>query len=121
VREVAELPTLGASDNGGTVAGFLSLKQDGPFSAEVYVMGVRPELHGRGIGKALLAAAEQRLRERGVKYLQVKTLGPSRPSRGYGRTRSFYESCCFRPLEELEGIWKDNPCLIMVKRIDVPR
>jgi len=121
VREVAELPTFGASGNGGTVAGFLSLKQHSPFAAEVYVMGVRQELHGRGIGTALLEAAEQRLHELGVEYLQVKTLGPSRPSRGYGRTRSFYESRGFRPLEELDGIWKGNPCLIMVKRIDVPR
>ena len=114
VRDVAELPTFGAGRDG-----FLSLKLHSDAAAEVYVMGVRPESHHRGIGTALLEAAEAYLRDRGVEYLQAKTLGPSRPDEHYARTRRFYEARGFVPLEELTAIWgTDNPCLIMVKRLD---
>jgi GNAT superfamily N-acetyltransferase len=113
VREVAELPTFAVSGEG-----FLSLKLHNEWVAEIYVMGVRPESQGRGAGSALLQAAEAFLRARGVEYLQVKTLGPSHPSAHYARTRGFYESRGFRPLEELTGIWnEENPCLIMVKHL----
>jgi len=62
-------------------------------------------------------AAEAYLRDRGVEYLQVKTLGPSDPDPGYARTRAFYEARGFVPLEELHGLWEDNPCLLLVKRL----
>ena len=70
-------------------------------------MGVKPEHHGRGIGTALLAAAEDALRGRGVEYLQVKTLGPSRESRA--PTRAFYEARGSVPLEELADFWPGQP------------
>jgi GNAT superfamily N-acetyltransferase len=112
-REVSGLPTFAAGDDG-----FLSLKLHSPRAAEVYVIGVRPELHRRGLGTALLEAAEEYLRERDVEYLQVKTLGPSRPSERYERTRRFYEARDFVPLEELEGVWdENNPCLLLVKHL----
>jgi hypothetical protein len=47
----------------------------------------------------------------------VKTLGPSRPSEGYERTRRFYEARGFVALEEIHGLWEGNPCLLMVKRL----
>ena len=112
VRDVAELPTFGVADEA-----LLSLKLHNPRAAEVYVMGVRPARHRQGVGRALIAFAEDYLRERGVEYLQVKTLGPSFSDEGYERTRRFYEACGFVPLEELHGLWPDNPCLLMVKRL----
>jgi len=113
IQEVAALPTFGVGREG-----FLSLKLHSDAAAEIYVMGVRPEAHRRGIGTALLEGAEAFLRERNVDYLQVKTLGPSHPSKHYAETRSFYAARGFRPLEELTEIWgEDNPCLIMVKRL----
>lgn len=113
VRDVADLPTFAVGRDG-----FLSLKVHNEASAEIYVMGVRPERQGQGLGTALVEAAESFLRALGVEYLQVKTLGPSRPSAHYARTRRFYESRGFRPLEELRGVWdKENPCLIMVKHL----
>ena len=117
VREVARLETLAVMADDGP-AGFLSLKRHTAYAAEVYVMGVRADLHGRGLGTALLQTAEDHLRADGVEYLQVKTLGASRVSRGYERTHSFYEARGFRPLEELHGVWdEENPCLLMVKRL----
>src|SRR3982751_425888 len=52
-------------------------------AAEVYVMGVRREQHRCGIGRALVVEAERWCRTRGIRYLQVKTLGPSRANSGY--------------------------------------
>jgi GNAT superfamily N-acetyltransferase len=113
VREVSDLPTFAVGSDA-----FLALKRHTAKAAEVYVMGVRPSLHGRGLGSALLEAAEEHLRRQGVEYLQVKTLGPSRPNERYARTRRFYEARGFVPLEELSGIWDaENPCLILVKRL----
>jgi GNAT superfamily N-acetyltransferase len=120
VRDVAELPTLAVGRDA-----FLSLKLHTEAAAEIYVMGVRPERQGQGLGTALVEAAEDSLRAGGIEFLQVKTLGPSQPSAHYARTRHFYEVRGFRPLEELPGFWdENNPCLIMVKHLagaTVPR
>jgi coenzyme F420-0:L-glutamate ligase/coenzyme F420-1:gamma-L-glutamate ligase len=98
--------------------GFLSLKQHAPAAAELYVIGVRRTHHRQGIGRALVQAAESWCRERGIRYLHVKTLGPSRPSRGYELTRAFYEALGFVALEELHGLWdEDNPTLVLVKDV----
>jgi coenzyme F420-0:L-glutamate ligase/coenzyme F420-1:gamma-L-glutamate ligase len=115
IDDAATLPTYAVEPD----AGFLCIKQHTPQAAEVYVMGVRREQHRRGIGRALMAEAERWCRVRGVRYLQVKTLGPSRPDPGgYDETRAFYEAVGFIPLEELHGLWdEDNPTLILVKDV----
>ncbi len=116
-REIEHLPTFLAKAN-GQVLGFLSLKQHNPFSAEIYVMAVRPDAHRGGIGRALVETAEFYARKLGVEFMQVKTLGPSNPDENYAKTRTFYEATGFRPLEEFKQIWdENNPCLVMVKRI----
>jgi GNAT superfamily N-acetyltransferase len=113
VRDVAELPTFAVGRDA-----FLSLKLHTDSAAEIYVMGVRPERQGQGLGTALVEAAEASLRAGGIEYLQVKTLGPSQPSEHYARTRRFYHARGFHPLEELHGFWdEENPCLIMVKHL----
>jgi GNAT superfamily N-acetyltransferase len=116
-REIETLPTFLAR-SGDRVIGFLSLKPHTPYAAEILVMAVRPEAARRGIGRALVEAAEAYARGLGIEYIQVKTLGPSRPDEGYARTRAFYQAVGFRPMEEFSQIWdKDNPCLILVKRL----
>jgi len=115
IEEAAMLPTFAVEPD----LGFLCLKQHTPRAAEVYVMGVQREQHRRGIGRALVAEAERWCRARGIRYLQVKTLGPSRPDPGgYDETRAFYGAVGFVPLEELHGLWdEDNPTLILVKDV----
>jgi GNAT superfamily N-acetyltransferase len=112
IRDVAKLPTFAVGQDA-----FMSVKVHTPQAAEVYVMGVRPDHHREGLGTALLAAAEDHLRALDVEYLQVKTLGPSDPDEGYARTRRFYEARGFAPLEEIHGLWPENPCLLLVKRL----
>ena len=116
-KELDGLPTFLVKE-AGRVLGFLSLKQHTLYSAEIYVMGVRPEAQGAGLGRELVQAAEAHARRLGIEYLQVKTLGPSNPDPGYAKTRAFYTAMGFRPLEEFKTLWdENNPCLILVKRL----
>jgi S-adenosylmethionine-dependent methyltransferase len=116
-REIEDLPTFLASVE-EDVVGFLSLKRHYDHSAEIFVMAVRPEFHHRGLGRALIAAAEAHARGMGVEYMQVKTLAPSRTDENYAATRAFYQALGYRPLEEFPRIWdEDNPCLVLVKQI----
>lgn len=117
--EIDGLPTFLARRD-EAVLGFLSLKQHFPFTAEMYVMGIRAEAHHQGIGRRLVERAQDWLREQGVEYLQVKTLGPSHPDPNYTKTRLFYGALGFRPLEEFKQIWDEqNPCLILIKSLSV--
>jgi GNAT superfamily N-acetyltransferase len=79
---------------------------------------VRPELHRRGVGRALVGSAEEWCGAEGVQYLQVKTLGPSAADEGYQRTRAFYFALGFVPLEETTAFWGERqPALILVKHL----
>lgn len=118
LAEIERLPTFLALD-GAQILGFLTLKQHFAQSAEILIMGCLPEVHRQGLGRELVEAAEDWLEDQGVEYLQVKTLGPSRPDPGYEVTRAFYQALGFAPLEEFKQIWdEDNPCLVMVKKLE---
>jgi chloramphenicol 3-O-phosphotransferase/GNAT superfamily N-acetyltransferase len=120
IRDIETMPTMLAEIDSQPV-GFLTLKQHSPYAAEIHVMGVQPETHRQGVGKALLAQAENYLRQQGVAYLQVKTLSAAHPDAGYAKTRAFYQKMGFRPLEEFPTLWGEaNPCLMMVKKLDAP-
>jgi GNAT superfamily N-acetyltransferase len=98
--------------------GITTLVRHSRYAAEVYVMGVLPQYHRLGIGRAMLRAAEVQLATSGVEFLQVKTLSPSKHDVGYEHTRAFYLAYGFRPLEEFPLLWdSDNPALQMVKTI----
>jgi GNAT superfamily N-acetyltransferase len=99
----------------GQAAGVLLAVRHFPRAAEIYLMAVDPAVHRRGAGRALVTALESDLGADDVEFLQVKTLGPSHPDPGYARTRQFYASVGFQPLEEITGLWPGNPCLIMIK------
>jgi GNAT superfamily N-acetyltransferase len=117
LEDIEGLPTLVASLDGEAV-GFLTLREHSEYAAEVHVMGVRPELHRHGVGRALLTRAEEYLRERGIEFLQVKTLSDRHPDSSYARTRAFYSAMGFRPLEEYPELWgEENPCLQMIKSL----
>jgi ribosomal protein S18 acetylase RimI-like enzyme len=101
----------------GAAVGFLTLKEHNPRAAEIHCIAVLPQHHRHGIGRALVDHAERHLTSRGFKFLQVKTLGPSRPSAEYALTRQFYESLGFVALEEFPTLWPGNPCLLLVKAL----
>lgn len=95
--------------------GFLSLKFNNEYTSEIYVMGVLKEYHKQGIGRNLIERAVNYSINNSYKFLMVKTLGESHPDKSYRGTREFYKKLEFYPLEEIEGIWGSNPCLIMVR------
>jgi GNAT superfamily N-acetyltransferase len=117
LRNIDVLTTYLAMSDGDPI-GFMTVKHHFPQSAELYVLAVRPEQHRRGVGRMLLNAVERCLRDQKVALLQVKTLSPSRKCEHYERTRQFYLSMGFLPLEEIPTLWGPrNPCLLMAKAL----
>jgi GNAT superfamily N-acetyltransferase len=117
LRDIDVMPTFIARAD-GEVAGFVTVKKHFEGSAELVVMGVYPRMHRRGAGRRLLARAEDYLKAEGVEFFHVKTLSPSRPDPSYLKTREFYLAMGFEPLVEFPDLWnRDNPCLIMIKRL----
>ncbi len=117
VRDIAGLPTwLWLVD--GQVRGFLSVRRHFPEAAEIHVMGVIPELHRTGVGRNLCLACEAHLKDQGVRFLQAKTLSHTKQNAAYAKTREFYTSQGFTPLEVFPTLWDEwNPCLVLVKAL----
>ena len=99
------------------VAGFITLGETSRAATEIYVMAIRPSFHRMGLGASLINAASEKARLSGHRYLTVKTVGPSRPNAAYESTRRCYLVAGFEPIEEFEGLWDENPCLLMLKPI----
>ena len=117
VKDVDVMPTFVARRI-EQIVGFLTIRRHNSFSAEIQVIAVLPDHHRQGVGREMLAQTEEWLKSDGVEYLQVKTLGSSRPDSNYEKTRQFYEALAFRPLEEFETLWGEGlPCLQMVKNL----
>ncbi len=102
-------------DPSGQVIGVTLVDRHFPHVAEIHLMVVDLRFHGGGVGTAMMAAVEAHATARGVKLLEVKTVGASHSDPGYARTRHFYENCGFLPLEETDLWGESTPCLIMVK------
>ena len=56
------------------VVGFISIKENSKYTAEVYVMGVLSDYHKRGIGRELINKVLKWSKNQGYEFLQVKTL-----------------------------------------------
>ena len=117
IQDIETMPSFLAVVSGRAV-GFLTFRQHSHYAAEVHVMGVHPQMHRQGVGRALLRAVESHLVGKGVEFLQVKTLSPAHPDKNYAKTRAFYGAMGFRPLEEFPDLWgEQNPCLQMIKAL----
>lgn len=80
----------------GDVRGMLLLKAHSPISIEIYWLGVEPNCHRAGLGRALVDSACEAAKAEGVKFVFVSTLHPSDSYEPYRRTRQFYEAMGFR-------------------------
>jgi len=97
----------------------LMLKRHFNSALEVYFLGVIRERHRQGVGRALMAHAETVARAEGLRFVTVKTQGPSANYEPYARTRRFYEALGYVALEELDVGWgTQNPALIMAKAVE---
>ena len=109
-----------AAELDNRICGFLCLKETGRPTVELAVMGVRKEVHRKGIGRALLDAAKQFAAETGYAFMQVKTVRMG-CYEDYDRTNRFYLSMGFRELEVIPSIWgEENPCQIYVLPLNSP-
>ncbi len=98
--------------------GFIAINKHNRYTAEIHVIGVLEEFHRKGIGRKLVEHSEEQLKNAGFEFFTVKTLAPSIESEEYRKTRLFYESLGFKPLEEFKTFWdEDNPCLFLDKYI----
>ena len=115
IEAASSKETWTVRDESGAVLGVTLVDRHYEHIAEVHLMVVDRRAHGTGVGTAMMNAIEADARARGVRLLEVKTLGASHPDAGYARTRHFYERCGFLPLEETDLWGPQTPCLIMVK------
>lgn len=115
VNESKMMPFFTAIYNKKTV-GFVAMKIHNAYTAEIYVMGVLQKYQRKGIGKELIEYCESFCKDDKIEYLTVKTLDKSAKDPNYEKTRNFYLSMKFRPLEVFPQLWdKNNPCLFMAK------
>lgn len=98
--------------------GFISALKHNSATMEIDSMGVLHNYHHQHVGSALMNELLAYAKRQGFSYVSVKTLSYSHPDEGYRKTRCFYYSFGFQPLEENKGLWgMDCPCLLLVKHI----
>ena len=114
-RDSATMPTFALSD-GPHLGGFLTLREHFPEAWDIHCVAVRADARGQGHGSRLLAHAEAWLKERGVRFLQVKTVAATSSSREYAETREFYRHRGFTRIEVFPTLWDPhNPALQLIK------
>lgn len=116
--ERAEGEQTWVAELGGKAIGLMTLSDQGYSAIDIHFLAVRREAHRQGVGRALVMKALSEARARQRSYLTVKTVGPSRVSEPYDRTKAFYRAVGFEPLEEFTTIWgPGNPCLVMIMAV----
>jgi len=119
VEQVKSMPFYAAFEDNKAM-GFVALRIHGVYTSEVCVMGILQDYHRQGIGRQLIEVCETFCKENKMEFLTVKTLDESRESNSYEKTRLFYLSLGFKPLEVFPLFWdENNPCLFMAKHVAV--
>lgn len=86
--------------------------------AELSWIGVRPEFHRRGIGRALMNALEKLLVQGGSRILEVSTVAATIADEFYARTRSFYHAVGFSDVQiDLKWYPSGDDRLLLRKRL----
>ena len=117
IKDADAMPTMIVKDE-NNVIGFLTIKRHFSETAEIHCMGILPQYHRKGIGKLLIQELENNLKNDGFKILQVKTISEESDCKFYAKTREFYKSVGFIPLEVFPKLWDEsNPCLQLVKQL----
>ncbi|HZE88748.1 MAG TPA: GNAT family N-acetyltransferase [Verrucomicrobiae bacterium] len=94
------------ADVGGRLAGYACY---GPVpmtdrTFDLYWIAVDPNLHGRGVGRALLDAMEGDLKARGARKVFIETGGRD----AYAPTRRFYEATGYTVAARLPGFYREG-------------
>jgi ribosomal protein S18 acetylase RimI-like enzyme len=114
VRDLLFLKVL----HGGDPVGFCAVRISYGINADLYVLGILKEFHGRGIGTGMIEHIRDHCRSSDIPYMTVKTLSERHPDANYAKTRKFYEKCGFEAFEEFPTFWgESSPCLYMLLRV----
>ena len=117
-RDSAVMPTFAVTKD-NVVVGFLTLQEHFSHAWEIHCVAIKAEMRGQGLGSRLLAYAEAWLIDRGVTFLQVKTVAATSPSPSYAQTREFHVRRGFVPIEIFPTLWNPhNPALQCIKVLD---
>ncbi|MCB9987772.1 MAG: GNAT family N-acetyltransferase [Rhodospirillales bacterium] len=98
----------------GKLMGFIGLKDHMRRSLEVWWMGVVPQHHRQGIGKALMDTAREYALCQGYEFMIVNTLSARSDDVYYARTRAFYQEYGFKALLEENENDPVNPMIWMI-------
>jgi GNAT superfamily N-acetyltransferase len=101
----------------GVPRGLLLLDRHSAIGVEIHWMGVDPDCHRAGVGRALVEAACEAARADDAEVIFVHTLHPSVVYEPYARTRRFYEAIGFRPVPGESVPDRDNPLALYRKRL----
>jgi ribosomal protein S18 acetylase RimI-like enzyme len=117
VNTIHQYPFWAAFDHDNCV-GFFSGKINHNRTGEIYVCGIHPNYHRKGIGQLLYKELEKYCVGINCEYMIVKTVDENDTEESYGKTVKFYEKIGFKKLVTIPEVWdENNPCLIMVKNI----
>jgi ribosomal protein S18 acetylase RimI-like enzyme len=117
VNTVQKYPFWAAFDNDNNI-GFFSGKIHYNRTGDIYVCGIDPEYHGKGVGTLLYKELEKYCVKNNCEYIIVKTLSEIAGYKYYLKTKKFYAKMGFNELITLTEIWdEENPCLIMIKNL----
>jgi GNAT superfamily N-acetyltransferase len=107
VRNVADRDVFAASVD-GQILGLIALEIQFAITCNIWWLGVRPHVHRRGIGRALMEASVEFARTHGCERMAVETMSPRDDSPEYAVARRFYAAMGFVPFVEFEpnpGDW----------------
>ena len=86
----------------GMSRGLIALEYHFGLTCNIWLLGVMPQFHRRGIGAELIACAEREACLRKCRQLAVETVSPRMNSPEYEITRRFYRRLGFIPFVEFE-------------------
>ena len=116
INNVSKYPFFAAFDNNGKCIGFFSGKIHYNRTGEIYVCGIDPQYHRKGIGESLYKELEKYFIKNNCEYVIIKTLSDIILDKYYLKTKEFYIKMGFKELITLTEMWdENNPCLIMIK------
>jgi thiaminase/transcriptional activator TenA len=107
----------------GEVAGFATVWAKAPGVVEITWMAVDPHQQGRGVGRAILAAALRTAAHEGGRLAVVKTLADTVDYEPYIKTRRFWERSGFLPVDVVDrypGWDPGSSCAIYVRPLASP-
>ena len=76
------------------------------------MLGVRPEFHGRGIGRRLIAEVERSLAAVDQRLLLVETSGTP----AYAQARGFYTACGYDEEARVRDLWAPGDDMVLFRK-----